>query len=167
VLLALVPLTAAALTTHLSAVGVDVTGGLGVQAPPVRATGGGVVALGWFRGQFDDQFSFGRYWWVGPTGRVDVGIDGWRVTPMVELRRGLDLLVAGVSYGVAGGAVVTPEGTGWTARGVGIGRFRRTRALSFTSRLEAGVDGVGGAVGFAGGLTVGVTLASPLRALDP
>lgn len=166
-LLALAPLTASALTTHLSAVGVDLAAGIGWGGAPATVSGGGVASLGWFRGQFDDQFSFGRYWWLGPTARVDGGPGGWRVTPTVELRRGLDLLVAGVSGGITAGPVLAIDGggVGWTARAVGVARLRRTRSLSLTARLEAGADGLEGAVAPAGGLSLGVTLARPLRDL--
>lgn len=165
--LALAPLTASALTTHLSAVGFDLTAGAGWRAPPARGVGEGTLALGWFRGQFDDQFSFGRYWWVGPTARVDVGLDGAvTLAPQLEVRRGLDLLVAGFGYGLAGGVVVGGPELGWTARAVGVGRFRRSRSFSLTGRLEVGADGAAGAVGFAGGVGLGITVAKPLRALS-
>ncbi len=165
-LLALAPLTASALTTHLSAVGVDLAAGLGWGGAPLRPAAGGVVSVGWFRGQFDDQFSFGRYWWLGPTARLDTDFGTWRVAPTLELRRGLDLLVAGVSYGLTAGPVLAPGAApGWTARAVGVARLRRTRSFSFTSRLELGVDGRGPSVGFAGGLSLGCTVAAPLRPL--
>jgi hypothetical protein len=165
VLLALAPCTAAALTTHLSAVGLDLAAGVGVASVPLAPSAGGVVSAGWFRGQFDDQFSFGRYWWLGPTARVDVGAEGWRVAPLFEVRRGLDLLVAGVSYGVAGGPVLAPGAVGWTARAVGVAKLRRTRTFSFAVRLELGAEGFGDQVGPAGALSVGISLAKPLKVL--
>lgn len=161
--LAFACLTASALTTHQSALGVDLTVGGALSGAPPRPAGDGTLALGWFRGPFDDDLSFGRYWWLGPTARVELGASGLRAAPTLELRRGVDLLVGGVSAGVSAGAVFGPHAPGLAARVVGVGKFRRTRTLSFTGRLELGADLIAGEPSFAGALGVGLSLARPLR----
>ncbi len=162
-----------ALTSHQSGPSLDLGAGLGLRGAPVRPAVGADLALGWWAGTFDDQFAFGRYWLVQGVGRVDWRSDALVVTPMLELRRGIDILVAGLSWGVGGGAVVVlpAEGEapplGWTARGSVAGRFRRSRSLSLTLRVEAGADVLGGTPSFAGGALLGVSFLRPARAIRP
>jgi hypothetical protein len=166
-------LPAHALTSHQTGPSLDLGAGLGLRGAPLRPAVGGDLALGWWLGTFDDQFAFGRYWLLQGVGRVDWRPDALALTPMLELRRGVDILVAGLSWGLGGGAVlVFPTDTeapppGWTARASMAGRFRRTRALSLTLRLEAGADVVGGTPSFAGGTLLGASFLRPARNIEP
>lgn len=144
--------------------------GLGLSGAPVRPAFGGHLHLGWFSGKFDPDFALGRYWEFGVTGRIDTRFDGSaRLAPMVEVRRGTDLVVAGVApFLAAGPLVVTGDdaAVGWTARaGVGIA-YRAHRFRSVMLRLEAGADVVAGRPSFAGGVLLGVAFGRPFRDLS-
>lgn len=158
---------AQALTSHQSGPALDLAAGLGLGGAPLRASVGGEVSLGWWLGVYDDQYAFGRYWWLGATGHVDWRPDALAIVPMVEVRRGLELIVAGLYIGAGGGLVLVPEvpEPGWTGR-LSVGaKFRRSRFFGLTLRLEGGVDVRGDAVGFGGGALLGVAFARPARAI--
>lgn len=162
---------AQALTSHQGGPALDLAAGLGMGGRPLKPAVGGQLSLGWWAGTYDDQYAFGRYWWIGPTARVDWNPDALAITPMLELRRGLELFVAGVAPFLAGGVTLSipAEGAapplGWTARGGVQLKLRRTRFFGLSLRLEGGADGVGDAVGFAGGALLGVSWARPARAI--
>lgn len=161
--------TASAFTEPAAGARLEVGIGLGLADAPVQPAFGGYVHVGWFRGQFDDAFSLGRYWELGLTGRLDTRLEGARIAPMVELRRGTDLVVASVSPFVAGGPLVVVGGApavGYTARAGLNATYRMHRFRGVVLRLEAGADVVGGAPSFAGGVLVGVSLGRPFRAID-
>jgi hypothetical protein len=161
---------ALALTAVQSGPGVDLAAGLGLGGHPVAAHVGGQLSLGWWSGTYDDQYAFGRYWWVGPTGRVDWQADTLRVAPMLEIRRGIELIVVGLSIGAAGGPLLRVEdGTdvGWTARALGQVKLRRSRFWGFSLRVEAGVDGFGDRVGFTGAMLLGGSFARPAHKILP
>jgi hypothetical protein len=144
---------ALALTAVQSGPGIDLAAGLGVGGHPVGAAVGGQLSLGWWTGTYDDQYAFGRYWWVGPTGRVDWRPDTLRIAPLLEIRRGIELIVVGLSFGAAAGPLVRIEeasDVGWTARAIGQAKLRRSRFWGFSLRLEAGVDVIGDQAGFTG-----------------
>jgi hypothetical protein len=172
VLLALLLSDALALTSQQGGPALDLGVGLGVGAP-FEPRIGGHLGLGWWVGTYDDQYAFGKYWALGPSirfdfvpGRFDLVSGSWSAAPMLELRRGIELIVVGVAPFVAGGPVLASvEGAqpalGWTARtGVNL-KLRRTRFWGLTTRLELGAEGVGDRVGFAGGLLVGGAFARP------
>jgi hypothetical protein len=152
---------ALALTSPQSGPGVEVTAGLGLADAPVSARLGAAVSAGWWFGHYDDQYSLGRYTWIGPTVRAEVLPGDLRVAPMLELRRGIDLVVAGVAPFVAGGPLLAGDALGGTARAGVVAKFRRTRHLGFVLRLEAGADFLGGAT-FSGGALLGVAFSRPL-----
>jgi hypothetical protein len=162
VLLSAVP--ADALTSRQGGPSLDVAAGLGLRgSPALLPSAGGMVSAGWWTGTYDDQYAFGRYWWVGPTVRVDWHPDALGLAPMLELRRGLELFVAGVAPFLAVGpalAFAEDPTVGLTARtGLNV-KLRRTRYLGLTLRLEGGVD-VADRVGFGGGALLGVAFARP------
>ena len=136
---------------------VDVAGGLALADAPIAAGPGWMGGLGWWFGRYDEAYAIGRYVSIGATLRQD-----WvhlakprgptvRTAPLLELRKGNDLIVGGVSAFVAGGPVfvASPTGPGdkdagfdldYTARaGVGA-EFRRHRFWGLTLRLEGGAD---------------------------
>lgn len=154
---------ALALTSKQGGPSFDLAAGLGLRGAPVHPAVGGQLSLGWWTGVYDDQYAFGRYWWIGTTVRADWRPDTFGLTPMLEIRRGLELIVVGVAPFVAGGLTVDPGGDtlGATGRaGVEL-KFRRSRYWGLSLRLEAGADVVDSTVGFAGGALIGVSFARP------
>lgn len=139
--------------------------GPAMAARPVGFAGAGQLSLGWWVGPYDDDYALGRFWAVAVTGRVDVlPRDGsLRVAPLLEIRRGMDLIVLAPHAFVAGGPVLTGDTLGWTARAGGGLKFRRTKTFGFTGRLEAGMDGVGAALSPVVGLTLGVGWSTPAK----
>jgi hypothetical protein len=177
VLLALILSEAHALTSQQGGPALDLGVGLGVGAP-FAPRFGGHLGLGWWTGTYDDQYSFGKYWAVGASVRFDTNpllspTPSWSLAPMLEIRRGVELIVVGVAPFVAGGPVLAnhpaaggvtdapPAVLGWTARtGVNL-KLRRSRFWGITARLELGAEGVGEHTGFAGGLLLGAAFARP------
>jgi hypothetical protein len=162
---------ALALTSQQSGPSLDLAAGLGLRGAPVSAALGGDLSLGWWIGTYDDQYAFGKYWWLGASGRVDWRPDALGITPMVEVRRGLELFVVGVAPFVGAGpvlSVVSGGGdvpVGLTGRAGVMVKMRRTRFLGISLRLEAGADVVGGSPSFAGGALFGVSWARPASAI--
>lgn len=156
-----------ALTSRQSGPYGEVAAGLGLGDRPLHAGLGWEVGAGWWRGRYDDAYAIGRYWSGGVTLRQDWITGALRTSPLIELRRGTDLIVAGWWAFLAGGPLVaTAEDTGaatvgGTAR-TGIGaEFRRTRYLGITLRLEGGVDYVGRRIGGTGAALLGFQFSRP------
>jgi hypothetical protein len=166
-LAALLASPAAALTDRQAGPLLDLAAGVGFGGAPVAVSPQAQLSLGWWFGLYDDQYAFGRYWAIVANGHVD-----WRrgelvVTPTVEVRRGLELIVVGLYGALGGGLVVGPEGApGWTARAAGGAKFRRTRFVGLSLRLEAGVDGFGDQLGFGGAAVLGVSYARPAHRIE-
>ena len=170
-LIALLAAPTHALTSRQGGPSLDLAAGLGFRPIPVQPALGGAASFGWWTGTYDDQFSFGKYWWVGATARIDWRPDATGLTPMIEIRRGLELIVAGIAPFVAGGPVLTldPAGAplGYTGRAGLMLKFRRTRFWGISARLSGGVDGIGGRVGFGGGVLFGASFARPSKEIQP
>lgn len=171
---ALLASPAAALTAHQSGPLADLGVGVGFGGAPVPADGvpssrpltavspEAALSLGWWWGVYDDQYAFGRYWAVVANGHADWRRDALVITPTVEVRRGLELIVVGLYGGLGGGAVLGPEGApGWTARASAGAKLRRTRFFGLSLRLEAGVDAIGDTMGFGGAALLGGSFARP------
>lgn len=153
-----------AFTSQQSGPGLDVGVGLGLGGAPASAHVGGVIDAGWWVGRYDDQYSLGRYWWVGPTFRFDWRPDGVRLAPMVEVRRGIDLLVVGVAPLVTLGPVFAGDEISYAGRAGLFAKFRRTRSFGWFLRLEAGADvSESGQARFAGGVLLGGAWSRPVR----
>jgi hypothetical protein len=152
---------ARALTLPTSGPGVDIGAGLAVASGPLAARLGLAGSAGWWFGHYDDQYALGRYWWVGPTVRVDLLPQVESVATLVELRRGTDLVVAGVAPLVAAGPIWVDGQLGGAARVGVIAEFRRTRYHGVTLRLEAGAN-IGADVQFSGSALVGWAFSRPL-----
>ncbi len=148
----------------------DLGVGIGWSGEPV-AVAAQVSAGAWF-GRYDDAFAIGRSWWIGATGRLRARRARVELAPMLEVRRSLDLLVGGIQGFVAGGVVVDVAGSeearplGGTALVGAIARYRRTRFLSLSLRVEGGVDVIDGRVSPVVGATVGLGWARPARRPD-
>ncbi|MCB9680246.1 MAG: hypothetical protein H6733_02140 [Alphaproteobacteria bacterium] len=133
---------------------VDVGVGLGAGDLPFTPGVGWTAAVGGWLGRYDDDYALGRHWGVGARFRQDVQLAPGRRTlrsaPMLEVRRGVDLLVVGLHVAVLGGPLLettldasTTPGTrlaGGTARLAGdvVYRFRPHAGLAL--RVETGVD---------------------------
>src|SRR5262245_53965819 len=101
-----------ALTSRQGGPAVDLAAGLGIRDVPVHPGLGGQLSLGWWLGTYDDQYAFGRYWGLGTTLRADWHPTGTALAPMLEVRRGLELFVAGIAPFVAGGLVLVVPAEG-------------------------------------------------------
>jgi hypothetical protein len=147
----------AAITAQRSGGYVDVAGGLALSGAVGPSAD---MALGGWWGVYDDDLSLGRYWGAGL--RIDEDVRGSAVSlrPMVELRRGMDLIVVGIHGYAALGPVFPDLGAGGdaglSARVGGGVEFRRTPALGVELRLDGGADLVDGTVRPAGSLLLGL-----------
>ena len=133
---------------------VDFGGGAAVGPAPALAVGFGI-----WRGRYDDELSFGRFWSAGLGVAQAPGLDSVRTVWSLEVRHGMDLIVAGLhGFAAAGPVLVQREDRelGLAARVGGAAEFRRDATLGLALRLEAGVDAIGGVVSPAGMVTVGV-----------
>lgn len=133
---------------------------------PARFQVAGQVSAGWWVGPYDDEYALGRFWAVVATGRFDFepASGGLRVTPLLELRRGMDLFVVAPHFFVAGGPVLDVTGgapVGIAGRVGGGVKLRRTKRTGIIARLGGGVDYTAGTVAASVTLTFGVGWSSP------
>jgi len=146
--------------------------GGGGGGTPVVGRVGGHGSVGLWRGTYDDAYSFGRYWSLGLTTRVDVDLTSTTpsLAPMLEIRRGLDVFVANVAPFVAGGPlVVLPEtgaALGGTARGGIALKWRRHRFWGMTVRAEGGIDALAGQIEPTFSVCIGAGFARPARQMQ-
>lgn len=143
-------------------------GGGGASSGPVLGEVGGHLSTGLWSGTYDDAYAFGRYWAVGLTARGGYlpAAGQVRLTPLLELRRGLDVFVANPAPFLAvGPALVVADGValGVAARGGLALKWRKSRFWGVTFRFEGGIDAVEGAITPAFGLLVGGGFARPAR----
>jgi hypothetical protein len=154
----------------------DLGGGLAVADRPWTPGAGWTVAMGGWFGKYDDSFAIGRRVDVGvrvtqQLVRPDTGVDrDWilRSAPMLEARRGIDLLVVALRFGGAVGPLVNRDlhgpadlELGATIRANGAVGWRFVPRASLMLRLEAGIDVIGRHVDPVLGLTVGLEVALP------
>ncbi len=162
---------AAALSGPQAGPSLDLAAGLGLSGAPVRAGLGAQLSAGWWFGTYDDAYAIGKYWWIGPTGRVDVQGGRIAIAPMLEVRRGIEVIVAGLNLFAAGGVVQTLADPAPPLGGTGrlglMGKFRRHRYWGLTLRLEGGVDVIGSQVSPAFGTLLGVAFARPSKQRTP
>jgi hypothetical protein len=163
-LLALAVAPSLALQRPQSGPTIELGVGPAMGARPAGFAAAGQLSLGWWFGPYDDDYALGRFWAVAATGRIDVVTrDGSvRLAPMLEIRRGMDLFVLAPHGFIAAGPLLADGGVGVTARAGGGLKFRRTRKLGFTGRLEAGVDYLAGSYSPVVGLTLGGGWSSPV-----
>ncbi|HHO53482.1 MAG TPA: hypothetical protein ENK18_22075 [Deltaproteobacteria bacterium] len=170
-LLLLCTTPASALSSRQAGPALDLAAGLGLSGAPVRAALGGQLSAGWWFGTYDDAYALGRYWWIGPTGRVDLHGERIAIASMLEIRRGLDVIVAGLNLFVAGGVVSTlaepAPPLGYTGRAGLMARYRFHRYWGLTLRLEGGADLIDARISPAIGILLGVAFARPSKQHDP
>lgn len=123
--------------------------GLGLGDAPITAGLGWQAAVAGWWGRYDDAYAIGRRWSVGLRVRQDIQPQTARevrTAPMLEVRRGIDLLVLGIHAGVAGGPLLSsnaeqPHGLiGGTARAFGGATWRTSPSWGVQLQVEAGVD---------------------------
>jgi hypothetical protein len=152
-------LARAAMTSVVDGAYVELGAGGGAADGPAAAL---VVSVGGWRGQYDSELAFGRYWGGGLTVRQDAG-DRTTTAWQLEARRGIDLIVAGLHAGVAAGPVVRQPGAagprpelGVSARVLGAAEFRRTPTWAVALRAEVGADAWSAGVVPAATVTLGL-----------
>ncbi|MEN0067697.1 MAG: hypothetical protein AAGA48_36550 [Myxococcota bacterium] len=148
---------------------VDGSAGIGWAGSPEPAAVAGQLSAGVWTGRYDDDFAIGRHWWFGATGRLRARAARVSVAPTLEIRRGVDLLVASVQGFVSGGLVADVAGSedaralGYTGTVGLMARYRRTRHTSLLVRLEGGVEVVAGEVKPMLAATLGLGFARPFK----
>ena len=169
----LLPTTSYAITDRHGGPVLDLGAGFALGDAPAVPQLGLQASLLWWTGEYDEAYAFGRYWAVGVTGRVDWRKNSWRVMPMLEVRNGMDLFVAGVhGFGAVGPLLSNTQldveadsvGKLGVAARAGIGlKLRRSRFVGINLRLEGGADYLpSGKVGGAFGALIGFGYARPL-----
>ncbi len=172
-LLMTAPMTAhAELSRPTSGITATFGGGLGAGDRPFRPGIGWTASLGGFAGNYDDVFAIGRHWGFAARVRQDLqpqaAAPELRTAAMLDLSRGLDLIVIGVSFHVLGGPLFrTPlDGSptvfdGGTVRVAGEFHYRFEATWSAFARLEAGLD-IADALQPSLSFLVGVRVMAPL-----
>ena len=157
---------------------IDVAAGLGMGDAPMVAGTGWMAGFGWWLGRYDGAYAIGRYTSIGLNVRQDLvhfsrakGSPPMqlRTAPMIELRKGNDLIVGGVSAFIGGGPLLLTDHNGlsldYTARaGVGA-EFRRHRYWGLTLRLEGGID-IGDEVSGVFSTLFGAQFSRPAKFID-
>lgn len=142
---------------------VDAGAGIGLSAPLLAAWPLGDASIGAWFGPYDDDYAIGRYTGVGVGVRPGVlGTPSLPGAALIEVRRGLDLLVVGAHVFAAAGPMFDGDHAALIEVGGGAkGRFRPTgRYVGWQVRARAGAA-IGQGVAAEAGLTLGVELASP------
>lgn len=151
---------------------VDVAGGLGMGGTPFRPGIGWMAGFGWWGGRYDTAYAIGRYNSIGLNLRQDwlPSSKALRTTPMLEIRKGNDLIVAGVYGFLAGGpTLATAKGqtvAGGSARGGFGAEFRRHKFWGLTLRFEGGVDYIDAHASGVFATLLGVQFSRPARPVE-
>ena len=141
---------------------VGAAGGLTVDANADLAAGLGWQATAglWF-GKHDAVYAFGKYTGVGVTLR-QAYLQGDLVTePMIEFRRGADIVVVTTQLFISGGPAFRNGEVGATFLTGAGAKYRITPHFGITGRLELGTSVLAGTWGFRGNVVVGVEMAGP------
>jgi len=157
--------TAQALVSDRSGPVFDLAAGAGFDAPPVAGGVSGLVGFGWWVGPYDDSYAIGRFWSVGGVARVASRPGGLRATPLLEVRRGVDLIVASWhGFLSAGPMIQASDGQSVVGASVRTGfgaEFRTSRFWGLTLRVEAGPDYVGDVFSFGSAMLLGFQFSRP------
>lgn len=155
---------------HIGAYG-SLGGGLALAEAPLRPAPGWFAAAGFWWGQYDNAYAIGKFTSIGLAARQTLGPSGLRTAPMLEVRRGYDLIVTQVHGFVAGGPVIAalPRGDtaiGGTVRAGGAARYRFHRFWGVSLRLEGGVDYVQGRAMGTGACFMTLDVSRPFSGLE-
>lgn len=150
----------------------QIAGGGGMLVPPLGGAIGWQAGGGGWIGRYDDDYALGRYWGFGFIGRQDrvylPGGASLRTVPLIEVRRGMDLLVLGVQGYVAAGPLFSAQTghslqVGGAIRAGGGIKYRFKPHWGLTATAEAGVDILGGSAQARLALRLGVEFSTPIR----
>ncbi len=153
-------LAASGLADQRAGAWADAHAGLGVGGAPAGVGFGTDSSVGVWSGRYDPDYALGRYVGVGLGLRT--GPDGL-LAGMLEVRRGVDLLIVGLhGFGAAGwdlgaGAPLAEIGLGVKARVRPTGRF-----VGWELRLRGGAE-FADTVRPVGCVTLGAAFAAPWR----
>jgi hypothetical protein len=158
--------SASALTDDRYGLTVDLGGGIGWEA--ARTAGLARAATSYWWGRYDEEYALGRYFALGADLTAGFASGAPSGRGLIQVRRGVDLLVVGWHLGLGAGPALASSGTlGGAARAeLGV-RLRRSRTVAFALRLDAGADWLDGAVHPAGGATLGLSLGGPTDGGNP
>ena len=154
-----------ALTTDRSGLLLDLSAGVGMQVPATPTQGSALLGVSWWWGPYDSSYAIGRYWSLGLVDRLDAIPGGFELSPMAEIRRGVDLIVVGWAVGLGVGPtlpLVAGGSLGGTARASVTGEFRRHRFWSLSLRIEAGATWLDGQAAGTASVLLGTQFSRPM-----
>lgn len=157
-----VAVDAAALTEPDSGGWVGASTGLAVDTNADLGVGLGWQATAglWF-GKHDAVYAFGKYTGIGATVR-QAYLGGNLVTePMLELRRGADIVVVTTQLFVSGGPQLVGGDIGAVMLAGGGIKYRMTPQFGIVVRAELGASVLAGSWAFRNNVVVGVEFAAP------
>lgn len=156
-----------ALSEPMTGVALDLTGSAGIAGLPATFAPGWQASASVWAGKYDEDFAVGRGWSAGATYRQAFAGGVLLHTPLLDLRRRLDLLVLTPQLGLMVGPTFTPGATGITTEAsVGV-NWRMHRFYGLTAKLEGGTTLIAGTPAASVALRIGVTWARPFHAMDP
>ena len=139
-----------------------VGGGLALGgSSPLSAGAGWQGTAGLWFGKHDAVYAFGKYTGIGVTVRQSLLGDALQTEPMLELRRGADIVVVTTQLFVSGGPLLREGGVGATMLAGGGVKYRVTPYFGIVARLEADASVFEGSWGFRGNVVAGLEYAGP------
>lgn len=159
----LAPAATWAQTSAQTGMWIDASGAATLGGTPFGLDPSTRVSLGLWRGNYDDRMALGRSWGGGLALRYDARAGAPRLMPSVEVRRQLDLLIAGLRWRANAGPEWHGEQVGVGARIGGTAMLRARPTFGPFVDLEAGAAYVDGQVRPAVALGLGVATAFRLR----
>ncbi len=141
----------------------DLAGAVGLDTTPLDVPLGGAFGASWWFGKYDETYALGRWNSLGVVGRLETVGDDLRITPMLEFRKGYDLLVLKPWFSIAAGtelgaARLAPE----LRIGTGV-KLRRSRFMGVSGRLDGGVALLDGEPVGRFGILLGFDWAAPFK----
>lgn len=152
-----------ALSQPMNGIQIDLAAGAGGGGTPLTTGVGWQASASYWSGNYDSVYSLGRFWGIGATLRQDYTAQGLRTAPMLEVRRGMDLIVVGITGHFSIGPVLDAGGLGGTIRAGLSTKLRRHAYWGLTLRLEGGVELFEDRVGGQFGILLGGSFARPFQ----
>lgn len=161
-LLALPATTAHAFTEPDSGGWFGVGGGLALgDANPLSAGAGWQATAGLWFGKHDAVYAFGKYTGIGVTVRQSLLGDALQTEPMLEIRRGADIVVVTTQLFASAGPLLREGDIGVSMLVGGGVKYRLTPYFGITGRLEAGATYIDTTWGFRSNVVLGLEYAGP------
>ena len=161
VLCCLASTPASAITTVQSGPYVDAgaVGALGFG--PASAAGGWTASSGVWLGQYDDVYALGKYTSLGVAASGIYGSNGLRHQGLIEIRRGMDLLLGGPFLSLSGGGSYAKDGMSPAVQ-VGLGaKKRRTPHTGWLIKLDFTANQLNHTPQYSLGLTIAGAYSRP------